>query len=181
VEEGGSLTIPLQQSIRSEFSGANISLKTFGSGGFSSNAAFDSSLTKEASEAVLDLTKLKVQPGEHTVAFYGSAVAKYRYNPQAVEVAQAALDLAKQELEKATEQAATLTESAATASADEQAALKQRAAEAAQQKAQAEAAVKAAEKSLQQATKAAAPKDIVDIVVSEPFTVRVTPKTEAAQ
>lgn len=181
VEEGGSLTIPLQQSIRSEFSGATISLKTFGSGGFSSNAAFDSSLTKDASEAVLDLTKLKVQPGEYTVAFYGSAVAKYRYNPQAVEVAQAALDLAKQELEKATEQAATLTESAATASADEQAALKQRAAEAAQQKAQAEAAVKAAEKSLQQATKAAAPKDIVDIVVSEPFTVRVTPKTEAAQ
>lgn len=179
-EEGSQLTIPLTHTRRSEFSGANISLKTFGTGSLASNGAFDAPLTEEESEAVLDLAKLKVKPGEYHIAFYGSAVAKYRYHPQAVEVAQAALDLAKQRLAEATKEAATLTESAATATAEEKATLDQQAAEAARQKQQAEADVKAAEKSLQAATKRAQPKDIVDIVVSEPIRIVVTPKPDPA-
>ena len=177
-EEGGSLTIPLTHDRRSEFSGANISLKTFGNGGFSANKPFDATLTGDTSEVVLDLTKLKVKPGEYSIAFYGSAVAKYRYNPQAVEVAQAALDLAKKEAEQASAEAATLAESAKAATDEEKATVGKAASEAAKRKTAADAAVKAADKTLKDVTKKAAPKDIVDIVVSTPIRVRVTPKSE---
>ncbi len=82
VSEGEKLAIPLVHTPRSEFSGANISLKTFGAG-FERAPAFDASLTAETSEAVLDLAALKTPPGEYVVAFYGSAVAKYRTQPDA--------------------------------------------------------------------------------------------------
>lgn len=80
VAAGGKLTIPLKLTRRSEFSGKNISLKTFGAA-FEKNAAFDVSLTADADEAVLDIAQLKVAPGDHTIAFYGSAVVKYAADP----------------------------------------------------------------------------------------------------
>ena len=81
---------------------------------------------------------MKTKPGDYVIAFYGSAVAKYRYNLEAVRESQKALDQAKR------------------------------------QKA-AEAAIAAAELQLKNATAKAQPKDIVDIVVSKPFTIRVKP------
>ncbi|MFT5326673.1 MAG: hypothetical protein ACI8P0_004553, partial [Planctomycetaceae bacterium] len=98
VTAGEKLTLPLIHSRRCDFSGANISLKTFGPG-FEGVPAFDASLTAETSEAVLDLAKLKTPPGDYTIAFYGSAVAKYRYNVEAVAAAEAALTQAKLEAE----------------------------------------------------------------------------------
>ncbi len=76
VAAGEKLTIPLVHYRRSEFSGAAMSVKTFGAG-FDKNSSFDLPLTADSSEAVLDLSKLKTPPGDYMIAFYGSAVAKY--------------------------------------------------------------------------------------------------------
>ncbi len=77
VTAGGKLTIPLIHMRRSEFSGATIGLKTFGEG-FEQMPQVDVPLTADSSEVVIDLAKLKTPPGDYTIAFYGSAVAKYR-------------------------------------------------------------------------------------------------------
>ncbi|MGY8766834.1 MAG: PPC domain-containing protein, partial [Pirellulales bacterium] len=90
VKAGQKLTIPLTTTLRSEFSGSKISLKTFGAG-FEKNPAFDVILNSEKSEVTLDLSQLKTLPGEYQIAFYGSAVAKYQYNPKAVTAAETAL------------------------------------------------------------------------------------------
>ncbi len=76
VTVGQQLTLPLIHMRRCEFSGVSLVLSTFGSG-FDQNPAFEVPLTADSSEAVLDLAKLKTLPGDYTIAFYGSAVAKY--------------------------------------------------------------------------------------------------------
>ncbi len=48
-------------------------------------------------EVVLDLAALKTPPGEYALVLRGSAVAKYRYNPEAVTVAEDAEKKAEQE------------------------------------------------------------------------------------
>lgn len=149
VIEGKSLTLPLILSRRCEFSGPTMSMKTFGEP-FDKNSAFDVSLKEDASETVLDLAKLKPAPGLYTIAFYGSAVAKYSYNTAAVTEAELALEVAKKSAEQAP----------------------------AEEQDKAKAAVASAEKRLQAVQKEAAPKDIVDIIVSKPIQIRVIPAIE---
>jgi hypothetical protein len=174
VTAGEKLTIPLVQTLRSEFSGATMQLRTMGAG-LEGVPAFDVSLTADKSQAILDLAALKTPPGDYSIAFYGSAVAKYRHHPEAVGIA----DLLKQKSEKdlATVDAEVkkLTDDLQTAAADKKPDA-QRAVDAvvAQQKA-ATAAVAAATEKLKQATQRAQPQDIVDIVVSEPIVIRVNP------
>ncbi len=81
VRAGEKLTIPLIHTRRSEFSGSTMQLKAFGHG-FEHLPPFDVSLTADGSEAVLDLNQLKTAPGDYVIAFYGSAVAKYRSTPE---------------------------------------------------------------------------------------------------
>jgi hypothetical protein len=160
VTAGQKLKLPLIHTRRGEFSGSIISLKTFGNG-FDRNPAFEAPLDADSSEATLDLAALKTPPGEYEIAFYGSAVAKYRYNIEAVE-------LAKATLKQAQEEAARLAAEAQTESGPS-------AADAAAKQKAAEAAVTAAQNQLKAATAAAQPKDIVDIVVSKPIRIRVNP------
>tara|TARA_R110002072_G_scaffold13481_3_gene56961 strand:+ start:27343 stop:29481 length:2139 start_codon:yes stop_codon:yes gene_type:complete len=174
ITAGEKLTLPLIHSRRCDFSGTNINLKTFGPG-FEGMPAFDVSLTAETSDAVLDLATLKTPPGDYTIAFYGSAVAKYRYNVEAVTAAEAALALAKLEAETLAAELTALTNTASSVSAEQQAEADSAVQEASTKQKAAEAAVIAAEKSLKDATAAAQPKDIVDIVVSTPISVRVKP------
>ena len=110
----------------------------------------------------MDLAKLKTAPGEYTLAFYGSAVAKYRYNPDAITAAKSERQLAQQTLDELKQQ--TQGENA-RALADR---IKQ-----------AEAALAKTEQRLAAAEKAAAPKDIVDIYVTEPIRIRVLPAEES--
>ncbi len=77
VNVGQKLTIPLQHTRRSEFSGTVLQLKTSGAG-FEQAPRFDVSLASECSEVVLDLAALKTPPGDYLIAFYGTAVAKYQ-------------------------------------------------------------------------------------------------------
>ena len=124
---------------------------------------------------MLDLAKLKTPPGDYLIAFYGSAVAKYRHNPDAVLVAELAKKKAEEEAAAIEAEAKKLTEEAKAAAAEKKTeADKAVEAVTVRQKAAA-AAVAAAVEKLKQATQVAQPRDIVDIVVSEPIAIRVKP------
>ena len=174
VTAGQTLTIPLVHARRSEFSGDKMQLKAIGAG-FERVPAFDISLTSDASEAKLDLAALKTPPGDYVIAFLGSAVAKYRHHPEAVaaaELEQKAADDAVTAL-----QAEVQTQTAATQSApaDQQPAAKAALDAVTAKHQSAVAAAKAAAEKVKQVTAVAAPKDIVDIVTSEPIAIRVKP------
>jgi hypothetical protein len=181
VAAGEKLKIPLLNIRRCEFSGAKMQLKTLGDG-FEANPAFDAPLDAENSEAVLDLAKLKTPPGDYLIAFYGSAVAKYRYDPEAVTAAKAELEKAQAKATDLADEAKSLVDAAKTAPEDQKTTIGKAAAEAVARQKSAEATVAAADKRLNVATKKAAPKDIVDIVVSTPIRIRVKPvKQEEAK
>jgi hypothetical protein len=72
-----------------------------------------------------------------------------------------------------------LTESAKIATDEQKPEIEKSLQSAAAKQKSAEAAVKVAEKQVKSATAKAKPKDIVDIVVSTPITIRVQPAKEA--
>lgn len=174
VVAGEKLTIPLVHTRRCDFSGANINLRTYGPG-FEKVPAFDAPLDADKSSVTLDLATLKTPPGEYSIAFYGSAVAKYRYNPDAVTLAQAALKTAQTEATALVDEMNKLTAAAKTATAESKTEAEQAVKEIRLQKESAEAAVKVADQKLKAATSKAQPKDIVDIIVSRPISIRVKP------
>lgn len=171
---GETLKVPLHLVRRSDFSGSKVSMRTFG-GGFESMPAFDLSLDQETTEATIDLAKLKTQPGEYTVAFYGCAVVKYRYHPEQVQEAEQGLKAAQDMLAAVTAEAETASQNAQTASPEQKAELEQLAKQTAERRKAAEAAVANADKILKDATAKAAPKDTADILVTPPIRLRVLP------
>jgi hypothetical protein len=174
VVEGEQLKIPLMLIRRSEFSGAAMQLMTAGAG-FERAPAFDVSLTADTSQAVFDLATLKAPPGDYLIGLYGSAVAKYRHRPDLIAAAEEARSAAEQEVKALEAEAQKLAEESSTASAESLPGI-QMVVEmiAARQKAAA-AALAAAADQVKKANDAAQPKDIVDIVVSEPIAIRVKP------
>ncbi len=172
VTAGEKLTIPLLHTRRSEFSGGTLQLRTMGAG-FDRAPQFDVSLTADQSQAVLDTAALKIAPGDYTIAFYGGAVAKYRHRPDLVAAAEEAHKKATEELSEIDAELKKLTE-AAKAAATEAKPEADQAVEAATAKHKAAtAAVAAAAERVKAATAAATPRDIADIVVSEPISIRV--------
>ncbi len=172
VTAGEKLTIPLLHTRRSEFSGGTLQLKTMGAG-FDHTPQFDVSLTADQSQAILDTAALKTPPGDYLIAFYGGAVAKYRHRLDAVASAEEAHKKSMQELSVIDTELKKLTE-AAKAAATETKPEADKSVEAATAKQKvATAAVAAAAETIKQASAAAQPRDIVDIVVSEPIKIRV--------
>ena len=174
VVQGEKLTIPLVETRRSDFSGENITLKTMGAG-FEGNAPFDVSLKADTAEAVIDLAKLKTPPGDYTISFYGSAVAKYRHRMFEVASVQTELQRVESDVKSSDVEVSKLTEAAKSAAAEQKAdADKALEAAIAKQKAnQALLAVVSAR--MKKASDTAQPNDLVDIVVSEPISIRVKP------
>jgi hypothetical protein len=169
---GEKLTIPLLHTRRSEFSGAVLQLRTMGAG-FDRAPQCDVSLTADQSQAVLDTAALKTPPGDYLIAFYGGAVAKYRHQPEAIAAAEETHKKVVQELMVIEAEVKKVTEAAKVA-ATEAKPEADKAVEAATAKHKAAtAAVAAAAEKIKQATAAAQPRDIVDIVVSEPIKIRV--------
>jgi len=175
VTEGEKLTIPLVHSRHNDFSGPSISLRNWNSG-LGSVPTFDASLTADSSEAAIDLAALKTKPGEYVIAFYGSAVAKYRYNEAAVGIAELYLKQSKDAATAAATNAKQLAEAAKTATPEQKPQADKAANAAAEQQKTAEAAATAAAKRLKDVTAKSQPRDIVDIVVSKPITIRVKAK-----
>ncbi len=174
VVQGESLTIPLVLTRRTEFSGTILKAKTFGNG-FTGNPVFDISLAGETASAVLNTKTLNTAPGEYRIAFYGSAVSRYRYNEAAVDEIQQQLRDAEKELQQqqtppAQQPPQQQNSESDTAPADSSPNSEESAAptEQLQQK------IEQLRKQLEQAQKTAAAADTVDIMISEPVTVRVT-------
>ncbi len=171
------LTIPLKHIRRSEFSAATLQLKTFGDG-FERVPQFDVNLTEDGSSAVLNIANLKTPPGDYLIAFYGGAVAKYRYCPEAIPIAESLQRQAEKEASAIGEELKKLESDAASASSSgaESKAVSDATLATAKAKQQAAmAALAAATEQVKQATQKAQPRDIVDIVVSEPIAIHVKP------
>ena len=165
---GETLKIPLKLTWRNEFTGTSIKLKAYGAG-FEAMKELDIPVKSATAEAVLDLAALKTPPGSHTIALYGSAVSKYRYNPAAVPLAEAAQKKAEQDA------VAAAAESKKIAATDANAAKT-----AAEKQKQAEAAMAAATSRMKAVSSAAAPADTVEIIVSEPIRISVKAAQVAA-
>ena len=174
VTAGEKLTIPLAITRRSEFSGATMELRTIGAG-FDRNPAFNLPLTADSSQAVLDLAALKTPPGEYLIAFYGGAVAKYRHRPDAVVSAEEEKKKAEQDAAAIDAELKQLVEAAKSATSEKKPEVDKVVEMATARQKVAAAAVAAAADKVKKATQVAQPRDIVDIVVSEPIAIRVNP------
>lgn len=169
---GETLKIPLKAEWRGEFSGTSVKLKAYG-GGFEGVKEFDLPVKATATEAVIDLAALKTLPGEYTLAFYGSAVAKYSYNPDAVKAAEELKKKAEAEAAAIAAEAKKLAGDAANAPTEKKSEMANAAKIAAEKQKAAEAMMTKAVEKMKVVTDAAAPKDIVDIYVSRPIRVSV--------
>jgi len=116
-----------------------------------------------------------VPPGEYRVSFLGGGVVKYRHRPELVTTTEAASQkklMEVKELEAEVKKVATEAQKAPTAKKEQM--TKALAAVNAKMKAASDA-LNATKQQLNQVKEAAKPRDIVDIVVCEPFTIRVKP------
>ena len=179
VQEGGTLKIPLKAEWRGEFSGTSIKLKAYGAG-FEAVKEFDVPVKATGAEAVLDLAALKTKPGDYTIAFYGSAVAKYSYNAAAVKAAEVEKKKAEEEAAVIAAEAKKLSGDAANAPTEKKSEMANAAKIATEKQKEAEATMAAATKKMKTVSDAAAPKDVVDIFVSDPIRISVKPAPEAA-
>jgi len=171
---GQKLTVPLTITRRSDFQGASVSLKAQGAG-MESVPPLKVTFAEEKAEAVIDTAALKTPPGDYTLAFLGGAVTKFRLNPEAVPIAELAKAKAEQDLQAVEAELKMATEAAAAANAEQKPDAEKSAAELAEKKKGAAAALATATEQLKKVTAAAQPKDIADILVTEPISIRVTP------
>jgi hypothetical protein len=158
---GETLKIPFHVTWRNDFTGATIKLKPLGDG-LTGVKDLEIPVKAGTAEVVIDLAALKTPPGDYTLAFYGSAVSKYRYNPAAVPLAEAEQKKAEQLAAAAAAEAKKLA--ATDANAAKSAAEKQK---------QADALMADATKRMKSVSAAAEPKDTVDIIVSQPVRISV--------
>jgi hypothetical protein len=171
---GAKLTIPLKLTWRGEFSGGPVKLKALGAE-LNGIASFDVPSRSPKAEVLVDLAQLKTPPGDYVLALHGGVVSKYRYNPGAVKIAEEAQKEAERQFNEASEELQRVTSSPAQ-SASEKTTGSEEALKAAREKVRLAETLKAdAIKNAKLATDAAAPKDIVDIAVSEPIRIRVKP------
>lgn len=171
---GEKLTIPLVLNRSSDFSGDKVQMKMIGAG-FEHAPAFDLPIKADSSEVILDLKALNIPVGEYHVSFVGGGVVKYCHRPEQVVVAEAASKKMLAEvkaLEAEVKKAAGDVEKAPAAKKEQMA--KTLAAANTRMKAAA-AALNSTQQQLEKARTAAQPKDIADILVCEPFTIRVKP------
>lgn len=177
---GEQLTIPLVHTRRCEFSGTKVKMKPIGAG-FEEVPAFDLPLDADHSEVVLDLATLKTPPGDYVVAFYGSAVAKYRYNPAAVSSAETAITDLEARFAELTSEIAVLEQTLSASTEESKADVQESVNSAITKKNAVEAELAAAKKQLKSAIAQAKPKDIADILVTAPIQIRVNPAAEKAK
>ena len=174
--EGEKISIPLVHMRRGEFSGAVMAAKTLGAG--FEKFQFELPLDKDSSEAVLDLAALKTPPGDYRIAFYGGAVAKYQHYPAGVDLASANVNRLNAVHVELKSKAENIQKMLQAASEEAKGMLNAELQKVNEEQKRIAGEIKAAAIQLKNATTAATAKDIVDIVVSEPVTIRVHPRKE---
>lgn len=172
---GEKLTLPVALTRRSEYSGNTIAMKLVGPG-FDKLPAFDLPLSADSADVSVDLKSLNVPPGEYRVAFLGGGVVKYRHRPELVADAETKAKAVQSEVAALEAEVKKLTADATAAPPEKKAEMtKALATMTAKMKAVGDA-LTASKAQLQKIADAAKPRDIVDIVVCEPFTIRVLPR-----
>lgn len=175
---GETLKVPLKLTWNNEFTGTSLKLKAYGEG-FAALKEFDIPLKADTHEVTLDLAALKVAPGDYTLAFYGSAVSKYRYNAAAVPLVEAAKKKAEEEAATLAANAKKLIADASNAPADKKSDAANAAKIAVEKQKQAEATMATMTQRMKTVTEGATPKDTVDIIVSKPIRISVKPAAPA--
>ncbi|MFO0881580.1 MAG: pre-peptidase C-terminal domain-containing protein [Gemmataceae bacterium] len=171
---GEKLTIPLVHRKTSEFSGDMISMHLVGAG-FERAPAFNLPVKADSSQVVVDLKALNIQPGEYRVSFLGGGVVKYRHQPQLVATVEATSQKRLAEVKTLEEEIRKVSTEAKNAPAPRK---DQMVKTLATMNAKMKAATKAlndTQEQLRKIKEAAQPRDIADIMVGEPFTIRVKP------
>lgn len=171
---GTKLTIPLKVTWRSEFAGASLKMSPLGVG-LEGVKELDIPLKAPGSEVVIDLAALKTPPGEYSLAFLGSIVDKYRYNPEAVRRAEDEQKKSEQDTIALAAEAQKLADEAKGAPASKKAEAESSAKAAAEKLKLAETVRANTARRMKAATDAAMPKDVFEIVVSEPIRILVSP------
>lgn len=171
---GEKVTIPLIARKNSEFSGDKIQMKMIGAG-FERAPMFALPLKADETSVVLDLKALKVPPGDYRVACLGGGVVKYRHQPERVAEVEAKSRKMQQDLKLLEEEVKKLTTDAQNAPAEKKNQMTKALADANSKMKAMASSLSAAQQQLQKAKAAAQPRDIADIIVCEPFTIRVLP------
>ena len=169
---GENLKIPLKITWRNEFNGTSIKFKAYGTF-FGNMKELDVPIKASTSEAVVDLAALKMTPGHHTLAFRGIGITQYIPSQDEVKMAEERLKNAAQEVSILTAAAKNLADKVANAPAAEKVEASKAAKIALEKQKLAEAIVKDVTHNLKTVTAAAAPKEILDIFVSEPIQVSI--------
>lgn len=177
---GETLKIPLAVTWREEFNGVALKLKPLGSV-FAAVKPIDLPVKAATAEAVVDLAALKTPPGEHLLCFSGIGVVKHRANAEVATLAEEERKRAEGEVAAATAAAKDFAEKAAKAAEAEKPAATKAAAAATERQKGAEAALARAAAHAKAMTEAAAPKDILDFLVSEPIRISVKPAPPPAK
>ncbi len=171
---GAKLVVPLIHTRTSDFSGDKISMRAVGAP-FERAPAFELPVQAAGSEIAFDLAALKVPPGEYTVSVLGGGVVKYRHRPDAIEAAESTSKKMRAEVQSLELEAKKLAGEAGQAPPGKKEQMaKSLEAVNAKMKA-ATTALGAAQQRLDRAKQEAQPRDIADILVCEPFTIRVLP------
>lgn len=171
---GEKVSVSLVHHRASDFSGDTIQMKMLGAG-FEKVPQFNVNVTKPSTDVVLDLKALNLPPGEYRLSCVGGGVVKYSHQPDVVQATEretqkvlSEVKLLEAEVQKATsnaqkapaEKKELMTKELATTSAKMKAATN---------------TLTAMQDRLKRAKDAAQPRDIADIFVCEPFTLRVLP------
>ncbi len=90
---GGIVTVPIELIRRGKLSGNVTRLRIFGAG-FEKAAAVDVPLTVDSHDFPIDLAKLKIESGQHTILLYGAATVSY-HPPATGEKAASPVDIAE--------------------------------------------------------------------------------------
>ncbi|MBN9520209.1 serine protease [bacterium] len=171
---GEKLTVPLVHRRTSEFTGDKIQMKAVGAG-FETSPAFDLPVQADKSEVVLDLKALNVPPGEYRVSFLGGGVVKYRHQPEVVAKVEATSEKMLAEVKSLEAEAKRAADEAQRAPPEKKEQMTRALTAVTARMKAATDALTATRQQLTRAKDAARPRDIADIIVCEPFTIRVRP------
>lgn len=171
---GEKLTIPLVLRRTSELSGDKIQMRMIGAG-FERAPSFDLPIKADRAEVALDLKALGVPPGEYRVSLLGGGVVKYRHRPDLLASVEAASRQKLEELKALEAEVKRVTGDAQKAPPAKKEQMARALAAASARMKAATAALSATQQQLQKMKAAAQPRDIADIMVAEPFTIRVKP------
>lgn len=172
VKLGEKVSVPFALSKRTDFSGANFTLKWFGEG-WDKSPAWNVSFKEDHVSLPIDPAAAKMKPGEYTIALYGGAVAKYRYLPEMVPIMELKEKTLAQRVADLEAMQKQLAEELGRASDDRKAELQQKQTAVMQDLQRASQDLAASKEQVKQAVARSNPKDIVDIVITEPITLRV--------